>query len=205
MTELTGYAVGWQDKACLEAAATIKPYWPDISEELLSNSLRSFDAVFNTPEAAQGCLDYICSINSENNLKVINGVGSAGFFVVKVKGNQLVKYECDSPIIPIPFPYSLPMNRSVVIVKYPTKKREYGLIRIHWNYGQTLVDWLREQYNTWDRAYDLICQGHRISIEELSQYHEHEVFKTLKEAEAWCEHSTLAYYDGKRWKFKGEV
>lgn len=97
------------------------------------------------------------------------------------------------------------MNRSVVIVKGP-KRREYSVIRIHWNYGQPLVDWLRTEYNTWGKAYDLICQGHRSTIEELGQYpEEHEVFKTLKEAEAWCEHMTLAYYDGKRWKFKGEV
>jgi hypothetical protein len=34
---------------------------------------------------------------------------------------------------------------------------------------------------------------------------EHEVFSTLKKAESWREHMTLAYYDGKRWKFKGEV
>lgn len=104
MTELTGYAVGWQDKACLEAAATVEPHLPKISAELLRKSLRSFDAVFNTPGEAQGCLDYICSINSEDNLKIINGVGAAGFFVVEVKGIQLVKYECDGHIIPIPFP-----------------------------------------------------------------------------------------------------
>jgi hypothetical protein len=104
MTKLTGYAVGWQDKVCLEAAATVEPYWPDISEELLRNSLRSFDAVFNTPEEAQGCLDYICSTNSENNLKVINGVGAAGFFVVEVKGTDIRKYEYNGHIIPIPFP-----------------------------------------------------------------------------------------------------
>ena len=97
------------------------------------------------------------------------------------------------------------MNRSVVIVKGP-KRREYSVIRIHFEYGQSLVDWLRTEYNTWVKAYDLICQGHRSTIEELGPYpKEHEVFKTLKEAEAWCEHLTLAYYDGKRWKFKGEV
>ena len=96
------------------------------------------------------------------------------------------------------------MNRSVVIVKSP-KRREYAVIRIHWNYGQPLVDWLKTEYKTWDRAYDLICQGHRSTIEESDMSLEHGVFKTLKEAEAWCEHLTLAYYDGKRWKFKGEV
>ena len=97
------------------------------------------------------------------------------------------------------------MNRSVVIVKGP-KRREYAVIRIHWSCGKPLVDCLREQYNTWGRAYALICQGHRSTIEELGPYpEEHGVFKTLKEAEAWCEHLTLAYYDGKRWKFKGEV
>jgi hypothetical protein len=104
MTELTGYAVGWQDKACLETAATVEPHLPKISAEILRSSLRSFDAVFNTPEEAQGCLDYICSINSENKLKIINGVGAAGFFVVEVKGTDIRKYEHNGHIIPIPFP-----------------------------------------------------------------------------------------------------
>jgi hypothetical protein len=103
MTKLTGYAVGWQDKVCLEAAATVEPHLPKIYAELLRSSFRRFNAVFNTPEEAQGCLDYICSTNSENNLKLINGVGSAGFFVVEVKGTDIRKYEYNGHIIPVPF------------------------------------------------------------------------------------------------------
>jgi len=93
------------------------------------------------------------------------------------------------------------MNRSVVIVKSP-KKREYAVIRIHWNYGQPLADWLVTEYGSWHEAYELICQGHRSTIEEAHQAPEHQVFRTLRNAKEWCEHLTLAYHDGKRWRFE---
>lgn len=97
------------------------------------------------------------------------------------------------------------MNRTVIIVKAPYKRREYGLITLHWNYGQPVEDWLRSEHSTWQQAYDLICLGHRSTIEkahrEPGNLPEHQTFSTLGAAEDWFEHITLAYHDGKRWKF----
>jgi len=97
------------------------------------------------------------------------------------------------------------MNRTVVIVKTPHRRREYGLIRLHWNYGQPVEDWLRAEHSTWQQAYDLICLGHRSTIEEAhrepNNLPEHECFSRLRDAKAWCEYKTLAYHDGKGWKF----
>lgn len=97
------------------------------------------------------------------------------------------------------------MNRTVVIVKTPHRRREYGLITLHWNYGQPVEDWLRAEHSTWQQAYDLICLGHRSTIEtahrEPNNLPEHECFSRLRDAKAWCEHMTLAYHDGEGWKF----
>lgn len=97
------------------------------------------------------------------------------------------------------------MNRSVIIVKGP-KRREYAVIRIHWSYGQPLADWLVTEYGSWDKAYELICQGHRSTIEEAHRapdnFPEHQVFRTLRDAKGWCEHLTLAYHNGEKWRFE---
>jgi hypothetical protein len=99
------------------------------------------------------------------------------------------------------------MNRTVIIVKTPHKKREYAAIRLHWNYGQAVEDWIRTEYGSWERAYyDLISLGHRSTIEkahrEPGNLPEHQTFSRLRDAKAWCEHITLAYHDGKLWRFE---
>jgi hypothetical protein len=98
------------------------------------------------------------------------------------------------------------MNRTVVIVKNPHRRREYALITLHWNHGQPVEDWIRTEYGSWHRAYDLVCLGHRSTIEkahrEPGNLPEHMTFTRLRDARAWCEHLTLAYHDGKRWKFE---
>ncbi len=100
------------------------------------------------------------------------------------------------------------MNRTVIIVKdpKPVAGRKFALISLHWQYGQIIENWLTASCPHWSAAWDLIEQGHRATIFE--QYRlpkdgtDHDSFKTLKEAkEAW-EHYTLAYYDGKEWKFE---
>jgi len=99
------------------------------------------------------------------------------------------------------------MNRAIVIVKNFHKAPEkFSVIRIHHNYGQPLEDWLRTEYGTWYKAYDLICQGHRSTIEtphrEPGNLPEHECFTRLRDAKSWCEYLSLAYHDGKKWKFE---
>lgn len=97
------------------------------------------------------------------------------------------------------------MNRTVVIVKNFHKAERFSVIRVHWNYGQPVEDWLRAEHSTWERAYDLVCLGHRSTIEkphrEPNNLPEHQCFTRLRDAKAWCEYLTLAYHDGNRWKF----
>ena len=103
------------------------------------------------------------------------------------------------------------MNRTVVIVKDSEKSRPvYRTIRLHWEYGQPVEDWLNKDYGTIERAQVLIWRGHRSSIAEsyvdlghqfTSKEPHLETFKTSREAKAWCEYLTLAYHNGNRWKF----
>lgn len=103
------------------------------------------------------------------------------------------------------------MNRTVIIAKDFVKSRPvYRTIRLHWEYGQPVEDWLNKDYGTSDRALLLIWRGHRSTISEshldLGRKFTHkephlESFKTLREAKAWCEYKTLAYHNGKRWTF----
>jgi hypothetical protein len=97
------------------------------------------------------------------------------------------------------------MNRTVIIVK---DRSTYRSIRIHWNYGQPLEDWLRSEHASWASALDLVWLGHRSTIEkphrEAYGLPEHREFTRLRDAKAWCEHITLAYHNGKRWRFYHE-
>lgn len=94
------------------------------------------------------------------------------------------------------------MNRTVVIVKSPGKRREWCAIRIHWDQGEKVEQWLRAHPS----PVDVIWAGHRSTVLQPhrlpNQYPEHWSFKTLREAIAHCEHSTLAVHNGKGWKFK---
>jgi hypothetical protein len=69
---------------------------------------------------------------------------------------------------------------------------------------------LNKDYGTIEKAQVLIWRGHRSTIAEsyvdlghqFTRREPHlETFKTLRDAKAWCEYLTLAYHDGKRWKF----
>lgn len=104
------------------------------------------------------------------------------------------------------------MNRSVIIVKDSGKSRPvYRTICLHWEYGQSVENWLKTHYGTVDRAEVLIWRGHRSTIAEsyadLGHQFTHSephlwTFKTLREAKAYCEYLTLAYHNGKRWRFE---
>jgi hypothetical protein len=81
-------------------------------------------------------------------------------------------------------------------------------IRVHWNYGQKIEDWLNNL--NLSEIHSLIGEGHRATIAEsyrsLPYDHpeddcKHWSHKTLREAINNCEHLTLAYYNGKQWKF----
>jgi hypothetical protein len=90
------------------------------------------------------------------------------------------------------------MNRAVVIVKSPGKRREWGAIRIHWDEGEKVEEWLTANPSPWQ----VIQAGHRSTIEQPHSPPEHWSFSTLREAIAYCEHKTLAIYNGKGWKFR---
>jgi len=107
------------------------------------------------------------------------------------------------------------MNLSLIVVKNPDK-REYYSIRVYWDCGKSVENWLNNNYNDYRRLMMiLIPEGHRSSInesykslkgqqgyswiqsEEDCEFWTH---KTKKEAVGHCEHSTLAYFNGK-WNF----
>ncbi len=94
------------------------------------------------------------------------------------------------------------MNRTVIVVK--AKRSEFRLITLHWNYGQPVADWLVTDYPTHALALSLIDSGHRSTIETPHRFilTEHEVFRTLSSAKRWCEYTTFAYHDGKRWRIE---
>jgi hypothetical protein len=93
------------------------------------------------------------------------------------------------------------MNRTVVIVKSPGKRRDWCAIRIHEDHGEKVENWLKGHLSPWQVIHD----GHRSSILQPhrlpTQCPEHWRFKTLREAIAHCEHITLAVHNGKGWKF----
>jgi hypothetical protein len=98
------------------------------------------------------------------------------------------------------------MNRTVIIVKDKTRSRPvYRAIRLHSEYGQPVEDWLNKDYGTTCKAGLLVWRGHRSTIAEPYPHREHEEFRTLRDAKAWCEYLTLAYHDGKRWCFEHET
>lgn len=94
------------------------------------------------------------------------------------------------------------MNRSLIIVQM--KPKMFCSIRVHWNYGQELEDWLNNL--NLSEIHSLIGEGHRAMIAEsyrslLRNDCNHWTHKTLREAIYNCEHMTLAYHNGKKWKF----
>ena len=111
------------------------------------------------------------------------------------------------------------MNRTVIIVKAPPVKRDQPIveyshsvkwlaIRLHWEYGDVVKQWLNSEYDSYDKALGLIFEGHRGDIKEktssTSERGRFWGFKTLKEAKEYCEHYTLAVHSGKRWRFEGK-
>ena len=94
------------------------------------------------------------------------------------------------------------MNRTIIVVK--AKQNQYRLIRLHWNFGQPVADWLVADYPTHTLALNLIDAGHRSTIETPHRFilPEHQVFRTLTGARSWCEHTTFAYHNGKRWRIE---
>lgn len=94
------------------------------------------------------------------------------------------------------------MNRTIVVVK--AKPHEYRLIRIHWNFGQPVADWLMTEYGTHALALNLIDAGHRSTIETPHRFvcPEYMTFRTLTSAKQWIEHLTFAYHNGKRWRIE---
>jgi hypothetical protein len=102
------YTIGWTDKATEKELSQIASTWPDYADQLESAALRCYlcgcrRKTFATPGEAQGFLDYICSINSESNLRALNGVGADGFFIIEIRGNDIRKYEHNGHIIPVPY------------------------------------------------------------------------------------------------------
>lgn len=103
------------------------------------------------------------------------------------------------------------MNRTIIIVK--TDRAAFGRgtlpwasICLHWHYGKEVEDWLRENYNSHRDACELIMKGHRTAIDESYGDMGHPVrwseHRTLRGAKANCEHLTLAWHNGKQWRFK---
>ena len=99
------------------------------------------------------------------------------------------------------------MNRTIIVVK--AKPNQYRLIRLHWNYGQRVADWLVTDYPTHTLALNLIDAGHRSTIKTPHRFTlpEHMVFRTLTAAKQWAakqriQHITFAYHNGKRWRVK---
>jgi hypothetical protein len=99
------------------------------------------------------------------------------------------------------------MNRTVIIVKNPyyrPRRYPYGLIRLHWQYGQEVEDWLRGTSPDWDSAWRLIQAGHRSSIEVVNSasWPGYNPCPTLRGARSCYEYLTLAYHNGKSWRFE---
>ena len=102
------YTIGWADKTTEQELSKIASAWPEYADQLKNAALRCYVCgrrrkTFATPGEAQGFLDYICSINSEINLKTLNGVGANGFFIVEIRGTDIRKYEHNGHIIPVPY------------------------------------------------------------------------------------------------------
>jgi hypothetical protein len=106
------------------------------------------------------------------------------------------------------------MNCSLIVVKNPDK-REYYSIRVHWDYGNSLENWLNNNYNDYRRLMMiLIPEGHRSSINEsykslkdqpgyswiTKEDYKFWTHKTKKDAMSFCEYKTIAYFNGK-WNF----
>lgn len=106
------------------------------------------------------------------------------------------------------------MNRSLIVVQM--KPKMFCSIRVHWNYGQEIEDWLNNL--NLSEIHSLIGEGHRSTIAESYRsllcndcncnHWTHKTLreaiyscKTLREAIYNCEHMTLAYHNGKKWKF----
>ncbi len=102
----TRYAVGWADQEWLAAVELFNRLFP--GSPLDGDGMLKFGkgsaCIFGTPEEAQGFLDYVCRINSESNLKAINGIGAQGFVVIQVT--------CKYPDSPDPW------SKALVISKY---------------------------------------------------------------------------------------
>ena len=94
------------------------------------------------------------------------------------------------------------MNRTIIIVR-DTRPHCYRVIRIDLDGGPTLTSWLKTEYASYEKAMELIRAGNRSSIDEAYEPAEHTVFRVLSSARNWCEYETLAYHNGKRWRFEG--
>lgn len=103
------------------------------------------------------------------------------------------------------------MNRTIIAVKagraaFGNGTLPWASIRLHWQHGKEVEDWLRENYSSHRDALDLIMGGHREYIDKSYsdmgyskvQWWEH---RTLREAKA-NEHLTFAWHNGKQWRFK---
>ena len=106
--QMSLYTIGWTDKAVEKELSKAVSYWPEYADQLKGADLRCFvcgDSIktFATPGEAQGFLDHVCSINSESNLKALNGVGANGFFIIEIIGTNIRKYEHNGHIIPVPY------------------------------------------------------------------------------------------------------
>lgn len=117
MTEHPRYAVGWLDLEAQAIVDTIVEVWPEVASEI--STIRRFGsnaaATFSTPGEAQGFLDHVCRVNSESNLKHLNGIGAQGFFIIEVRPVDpeapdpwehvvpIRKYEHHGHIIPVPY------------------------------------------------------------------------------------------------------
>jgi len=102
------YTIGWTDQETEKELSKIASVWPEYAAQLESKALRCYVCgrsrkTFATPGEAQGFLDYICSINSESNLKALNGMGANGFFIIEIRGTDIRKYEHNRHIIPVPY------------------------------------------------------------------------------------------------------
>jgi len=98
------------------------------------------------------------------------------------------------------------MNRTVIIVKNPHRgyREKFALIRLHWQHGSRVEDWLNAACPHLGAAWDLIEAGHRSTIFEPQRLDQvqYDSFRTLGEAKAYCEYLTLAYYNGNCWRFE---
>lgn len=101
------------------------------------------------------------------------------------------------------------MNRTLIVVKdpYPFQGYKWGGIRLHWQYGQEVENFLTNCVGQeWRDAWRLIESGHRSTLLETydglgtcssTSYHS---YWTLKQARR-DEHITFAWHNGKRWRF----